>query len=65
MFTTSTLVVLLPAKKPVIIRLCCDYLAYLIIYQYLLRVRKNRVYCSVVRYCNVPAKKLYVAKKKT
>jgi hypothetical protein len=41
MFTTSTLVVLLPAKKPVIIRMCCDYLAYLIIYQYKLMVDKK------------------------
>jgi hypothetical protein len=30
----------------------------------LLRVRKNRAYCNVVRYCNVPAKKSYAAKKK-
>jgi hypothetical protein len=30
----------------------------------MLRVRKNMTYCSVVRYCNVPAKKLYAAEKK-
>jgi hypothetical protein len=30
----------------------------------LLRVRKYKAYCSAVRYCNVPAKKLYAAEKK-
>jgi len=31
----------------------------------MLRVRKDMTYCNVVKYCNVPAKKSYAAKKKT